>query len=41
VEQGRSGKQRLTVTLPDRRSLETLAQTLARLLLAGGNGGPA
>ena len=36
VEEDASGKQRLTVMLPDRRSLETLAQTMARLLLAGG-----
>lgn len=35
VEEDSSGRQRLTVTLPDRRSLDTLAQTLARLLLAG------
>jgi ERCC4-related helicase len=38
VEEEPSGRQRLTVTLPDRRSLETLAETLARLLLAGGKG---
>ena len=36
VEEDPSGRQRLTVTLPDRRALDTLAQTLARLLLAGG-----
>jgi superfamily II DNA or RNA helicase len=35
VEEDASGRQRLTVTLPDRRSLDTLAQTLARLMLAG------
>ena len=28
----------LTMTLPDRRSLDTLAQTLARLMLAGDSG---
>jgi hypothetical protein len=28
----------LTVTLPDRSALDSLAQTLARLLLAGGDG---
>ncbi len=38
VEEDSSGRQRLTVTLPDRRSLDTLAQTLARLMLAGGSG---
>jgi hypothetical protein len=36
VEEDAAGVQRLTVTLPDRRSLDALAQTLARLLLAGG-----
>jgi hypothetical protein len=36
VEEDAAGTQRLTVTLPDRRSLDALAQTLARLLLAGG-----
>jgi hypothetical protein len=36
VEEDPSGRQRLTVTLPDRRSLDALAQTLARLMLAGG-----
>ena len=35
VEEDDSGRQRLTVTLPDRRSLDALAQTLARLMLAG------
>ena len=35
VEEDSSGRQWLTVTLPDRRSLDALAQTLARLLLAG------
>jgi superfamily II DNA or RNA helicase len=34
VEEDSSGRQRLTVMLPDRRSLDTLAQTLARLMLA-------
>ena len=37
VEEDASGRQRLTVTLPDRRSLDALAQTLARLMLAGGS----
>ena len=37
VEEDSSGRQRLTVTLPDRRALDTLAQTLARLMLAGGD----
>ena len=36
VEEDSSGRQRLTVTLPDRNALNTLAQTLARLMLAGG-----
>jgi superfamily II DNA or RNA helicase len=36
VEEDPSGRPRLTVTLPDRRSLETLAQTLSRLLVADG-----
>jgi superfamily II DNA or RNA helicase len=36
VEEDAAGKQRLTVLLPDRRSLEALAQTMARLLVAGG-----
>lgn len=39
VEEDASGRQRLTVTLPNRRSLDTLAQTLARLMLIGGNDG--
>ena len=38
IEEDSSGAQRLTVTLPDRQALDTLAQTLARLMLAGGNG---
>jgi hypothetical protein len=39
VEEDPSGKQRLSIMLPDRRTLDTLAQTLARLMLAGsGNG---
>ena len=37
VEEDSSGRQRLTVTLPDRQSLDALAQTLARLMLAGGD----
>jgi hypothetical protein len=32
------GRPRLTVTLPDRGALDSLAQTLARLLLAGSEG---
>ena len=36
VEEDPSGGQRLTVTLPDRTSLDQLAQTLARLLVVGG-----
>ena len=39
IEQDPSGRPRLTVTLPDRGALDSLAQTLARLLLAGGEGG--
>jgi superfamily II DNA or RNA helicase len=39
VQDDASGKPRLTVTLPDRSALDTLAQTLARLLVAGGGGG--
>jgi superfamily II DNA or RNA helicase len=35
VEEDSEGRQRLTVTLPDRNSLNSLAQTLARLMLAG------
>ena len=38
VEEDASGRPRLTVTLPDRSALDSLAQTLARLLLAGGDG---
>jgi hypothetical protein len=37
VEDGSDGRPRLTVTLPDRAALDTLAQTLARLMAAGGN----
>jgi superfamily II DNA/RNA helicase len=36
IEEDSAGRQRLTVTLPDRRALDALAQTLARLMLAGG-----
>jgi hypothetical protein len=36
VEEDSAGRQRLTVTLPDRGALDALAQTLARLMLAGG-----
>jgi hypothetical protein len=39
VEEGPSGSQRLSITLPDRGALEQLAQTLARLLLVGGKTG--
>ncbi len=38
IEQDGSGRPKLTVTLPDRGALDSLAQTLARLLLAGGEG---
>jgi hypothetical protein len=44
VEEDGSGQQRLTVTLPDRGALDSLAQTLARLLVtaeAGGSQAPA
>ncbi len=37
VEEDASGRQRLTITLPDRNALNSLAQTLARLMLAGGD----
>ena len=36
VEEDSTGRQRLTVTLPDRRGLNALAQTLARLMLPEG-----
>ena len=36
VEEDSTGRQRLTVMLPDRGALDSLAQTLARLLLSGG-----
>ncbi|MFZ5831685.1 MAG: DEAD/DEAH box helicase [Planctomycetota bacterium] len=36
VEEDGAGRPRLTVTLPDRQSLDGLAATLARLLVAGG-----
>jgi superfamily II DNA or RNA helicase len=39
VEEDSSGRQRLTVTLPNRDALDALAQTLARLMLAGGKVG--
>ena len=35
VDEDGSGKPRLTVTLPDRASLDSLAETLARLMAAG------
>jgi superfamily II DNA/RNA helicase len=40
VEEDPSGRQRLTITLPDRRSLDHLAQTMAALLLGGGSDPP-
>ena len=36
IEEDPAGRQRLTITLPDRRSLDHLAQTLAQLLSIGG-----
>ena len=36
VEEDEQGQQRLTVTLPNRGALDGLANTLARLLAAGG-----
>lgn len=39
IEEDSAGRQRMTITLPDRRSLDQLAQTLAQLLLLGGAGG--
>ncbi|MEX0820158.1 MAG: DEAD/DEAH box helicase, partial [Pirellulaceae bacterium] len=40
VEEDEQGQQRLTVTLPNREALDSLASTLARLLAAGdGSGG--
>lgn len=39
VDQDPNGRPRLTVTLPDRTALDSLAQTLARLLVAGGERG--
>ena len=36
VEEDSTGRQRLTVMLPDRGALDSLAQTLARLLLSSG-----
>ena len=36
VEDDGTGRQRLTVTLPDRAALDVLAQSLARLLAVGG-----
>ena len=35
VDEDEAGKPRLTITLPDRGALDSLAQTLARLLVAG------
>ena len=40
VEEGPNGQQRLTLTLPDRDSLNGLAETLARLLSLGGGPQP-
>jgi SNF2 family DNA or RNA helicase len=39
VDEDANGKPRLTVTLPDRSALESLAQTLAKLLAAGATSG--
>jgi SNF2-related domain/Helicase conserved C-terminal domain len=39
VEQDADGKPRLTITLPDRGALETMAQSLARLLAMGNTSG--
>ncbi|NUQ61545.1 MAG: DEAD/DEAH box helicase [Pirellulales bacterium] len=39
VEDDPSGRPRLSITLPDRSMLDNLAQTLARLLVAGGGDG--
>lgn len=36
AEEDASGRQRLTITLPDRNALNSLAKTLAQLMLAGG-----
>jgi superfamily II DNA or RNA helicase len=36
VEEDAAGRQRLTITLPDRQTLDSLAQTLAQLLFANG-----
>lgn len=41
VEQDPSGRQRLTITLPDRTMLDNLAQTLARLMVVGSSDGGA
>jgi SNF2 family DNA or RNA helicase len=41
TEEDAAGKVRLTFTMPDRSSLDQLAQTLARLLVAGQTPGPA
>ena len=38
VEEDVAGRQRLTITLPDRNALNSLAKTLAQLMMAGGNG---
>jgi superfamily II DNA/RNA helicase len=40
VEEDASGRQRLTITLPDRNALNTLAKTLAQLMAVGGNRNP-
>jgi superfamily II DNA or RNA helicase len=39
IEEDPAGRQRLTISLPDRRSLDHFAQTLAQLLSIGGGGG--
>ena len=39
VEEDESGRQRLTITLPDRRAIDALAQTLARFVAMGNTDG--
>jgi superfamily II DNA/RNA helicase len=38
VEEDAFGRQRLTITLPDRNALNSLAKTLSQLMVVGGNG---
>jgi len=40
VEEDASGRPRLTITLPDRDALNSLAKTLAQLMAVGGGNGP-